>query len=326
MRPSFEQAILKSTAASAITGKTRIQSLWSGYGEISRLFLAGSETNSVVIKHVVLPKEVNHPRGWNTSYSHQRKVTSYQVEMHWYQHYESTCALFCRVPKLLHCESAGSEHLMVLEDLNEAGFPDRKQHLNTPEIYACLRWLANFHAAFLNQKPKGLWEVGTYWHLDTRPDEWDAMEQGSLKKYAHAIDARLKQARYQTLVHGDAKVANFCFTNPQSEVAAVDFQYVGGGCGIKDVAYFLGSCLDEDALAAREVELLAFYFKALETAFEKHNGQVDFDEIEQEWRSLYAFAWADFNRFLLGWMPAHQKLHRYSKRLSELAIEQLNKR
>jgi len=29
----------------------------------------------------------------------------------------------------------------------------------------------------------------------------------------------------------------------QDEVALVDFQYVGGGVGVKGVAYFVGSCL-----------------------------------------------------------------------------------
>ena len=29
----------------------------------------------------------------------------------------------------------------------------------------------HFHASFLNEAPDGLWPVGTYWHLETRPDE-----------------------------------------------------------------------------------------------------------------------------------------------------------
>jgi Ser/Thr protein kinase RdoA (MazF antagonist) len=59
---------------------------------------------------------------------------------------------------------------------------------------------------------------------------------------AAVIDQVLNNCSYQTIVHGDAKLANFCFSK-EGAVSAVDFQYVGGGCGMKDVAYFLGSCL-----------------------------------------------------------------------------------
>ena len=59
------------------------------------------------------------------------------------------------------------------------------------------------------------------------------------------------------LAHGDAKVANFCFTNDQHAVAAVDFQYVGGGIGTQDVIYFLGSfCSEAERMQARRTLLV----------------------------------------------------------------------
>jgi hypothetical protein len=51
---------------------------------IVRYGLEGSEYKSVVIKHVRLPYQSQHPRGWNTDLSHQRKIKSYHVEMAWY--------------------------------------------------------------------------------------------------------------------------------------------------------------------------------------------------------------------------------------------------
>ena len=71
------------------------------------------------------------------------------------------------------------------------------------------------------------------------------MQNADLKKAAQGIDKRLQSARFQTLVHGDAKLANFCFSDV-GQVAAVDFQYVGKGCGMKDVAYFISSCFNEE--------------------------------------------------------------------------------
>jgi hypothetical protein len=60
---------------------------------------------------------------------------------------------------------------MVLEDLDDSCFPVRKDSASMREIQVCLQWLANFHAAFIGEIPVGLWPVGTYWHLETRPDE-----------------------------------------------------------------------------------------------------------------------------------------------------------
>ena len=64
---------------------------------------------------------------------------------------------------------------------------------------------------------------------------------------APELDRRLRAARFQTLVHGDAKPANFCFDARRGAVAAVDFQYVGGGCGMKDVAYLLSGEREDKA-------------------------------------------------------------------------------
>jgi Ser/Thr protein kinase RdoA (MazF antagonist) len=166
--------------------------------------------------------------------------------------------------------------------------------------------------------------VGTYWHLDTRPDELAALEDRDLKAAASAIDQTLNSARYQTLVHGDAKLANFCFSRSGDQVAAVDFQYVGGGCGMKDVAYFIGSCLYEDECERHEEALLDYYFDLLAKALVQRESAVDAAALEQEWRSLYPVAWTDFHRFMKGWSPGHWKIHSYSERLAREVVAQLS--
>lgn len=264
MNEYFESAVAQATGATDIVRGEAIQSLWSGYGEIVRYALGGSEYESVVVKHVRLPVGARHPRGWNTDRSHQRKVRSYQVEIAWYEHWSNRCGEPCRVPRCLAVESKDDEVLMVLEDLDASGFSERRSTVSDADVRACLSWLAHFHATFLNEVPSGLWECGTYWHLDTRPDELQALEDRALKSAAQEIDRRLKACPYQTIVHGDAKLANFCFADNGQTVAAVDFQYVGGGCGMKDVAYFIGSCLDEEQCARQEEALLEFYFKELD--------------------------------------------------------------
>jgi len=321
MDEKLKQIVLDATGASAAFREEVIQSLWSGYGEIVRIRLHEADVDSVILKHVIFPTETDHPRGWNSNRSHQRKVHSYEVEMTWYHDYAARCGEACRVPNCLISETIGNDHIMILEDLDAAGYPQRRGMLDKHDVLACLKWLAHFHAEFMGENPDHLWPVGTYWHLATRPDELEAMHDNALKEAAPEIDRILNRCRFKTFVHGDAKVANFCFSRDGSGVAAVDFQYVGGGCGMKDVAYLLGSCLDEQQHESWEPELLNEYFRELKQALAGKS--VDFEALEREWRSLYPITVADFHRFLLGWMPSHWKVNDYNSRITREVIARL---
>jgi len=323
MNDDFLEITRQACNADSIYKIEDIQSLWSGYGKIMRYGLNGSAFHSVIVKHVNFPDQHNHPRGWNTDLSHQRKVHSYQVETLWYQNWSSLCDNDCRVPKCLGLESHQDEVLIVLEDLDDSGFPKRKNSVTMAEMQTCLHWLANFHATFMQYEPSGLWPIGTYWHLDTRPEEFAALNDLPLKNAAQQIDQILRQSPYQTFVHGDAKLANFCFSKDGHQVAAVDFQYVGGGCGMKDVAYFIGSCLYEEDCEKYESELLDYYFKQLTLALAEKRPSIDVNAVEENWRSLYPIAWTDFHRFVKGWSPGHWKIHGYSERLARQVIDNL---
>ena len=320
MNQAFRQFVLDVTEAESITSEELIQTLWSGYGELVRVGLSGGKENTAIVKYIVLPDQTNHPRGWNTSRSHERKIKSYDVEMHWYHDWSHRCDDSCRVPVSYASESHENERIIILEDLDNAGYGLRKQDLTYDEVLVCLKWLANFHATFLQETPVGLWQTGTYWHLATRPDELAAMEHMPLKNAATRIDATLSDCKYQTFVHGDAKVANFCFSLDGTKVAAVDFQYVGGGCGMKDVAYLLGSCLSGKQCAQWDEALLDFYFEELQLALSVRGKKIDFENLQAEWRPMYAFAWADFYRFLLGWMPTHKKVNFYCEQMADKVL------
>ncbi len=316
MNSHFSDYLLKITNSSKYIELEIIQSLWSNYGKISRYQLDSPELETVVIKFINLSKPSTHPRGWNTSTSHQRKVKSYEIETHWYEEWSQDCNTNCRIPKLIGSFENKSDQWIILEDLNPT-FPLRKYDLNIDEVKVCLKWLANFHGTFMGREPKGLWKVGTYWNLETRPDEWKLIAHAELKSKAHLIDDLLNQCKHQTIVHGDAKLANFCFSENGEQVAAVDFQYVGGGCGMKDVAYFLGSCLSGGECKRYEDELLSFYFTQLESAINFSDTKNVFEDLEEEWRRMYPIACTDFNRFLFGWMPTHQKLNAYNMSMME---------
>lgn len=325
------EATLSALAAGPWTDVGTIQSLWSGYGRLARW--SHPEIGSVVVKHVRPPERPEHPRGWAGDLGHRRKLESYRIEPTFYREWSHACGDGCRVPRFLGSETSGTESVLVLEDLDAAGFPGRRRApIGRRERDACIRWLADFHATFLGRAPDGLWASGTYWHLRTRPDELEALDDPTLRDAAPAIDAELASSPWQTLVHGDAKLANFCFSPDGGRVAAVDFQYVGGGCGMKDLAYFVGSCLADEDCARQEGEILDVYFERLRSALQDSPGSRLADdrapdaawaELEADWRRLYPFAWADFHRFLKGWSPGHWKDGETAERMVRRVLREL---
>ncbi|MDN3651800.1 phosphotransferase [Thalassotalea ponticola] len=309
-----------------------LQSLWSGYGKIVRYYNSQDDV-SVVAKQIQLPDTLNHPRGWSSNTSHQRKVTSYQVERDFYQ-YVAPLLSHCRLPRLLHSFGDMPDLVLVLEDLDQAGFNKRYVALddNIPlsAIRLCLHWLAQLHGQGLllthsttqsnNQALSHLWTTGCYWHLATRQDEFNSMAEQPLKRCAKRLDLALSNARFQTVVHGDAKIANFCFAQDDSAVAAVDFQYTGLGVGVRDVMYLFTSCLDQTALELHHQSLLDYYFDCLQRVIAATSIGLNGAELEAEWRSLYLVCWADFHRFLIGWSPDHYKINAFMQKMSEQAL------
>ena len=317
--------IRRATGARRVLPPDNVQSLWSGYGAILRFGLEGGAWPSVIVKRVAAPEATAHPRGWDGDHGHRRKLRSYAVEQMFYRDHAHHCGADCRVPRCLAAEEWDDQRLMVLEDLDAAGFPLRHEALGREGLGRCLDWLAHLHATFMDREPTGLWPEGSYWHLATREAEWAAIDDPELKAGAAAIDARLCGARHRTLVHGDAKVANFCFSADGRAVAAVDFQYVGGGCGMRDVAYCIGSAVDEATQAAWEAELLDGYFATLGAALTARGWSGDVAALEAEWRELLPVAQADFHRFLAGWAPGHWKLNRRSERITRAVLAALNR-
>ncbi|MCG9575798.1 aminoglycoside phosphotransferase family protein [Vibrio tubiashii] len=295
-----------------------LQTLWGGYGELVRLYV---DNTSVIVKHVLLPKPKHHPKGWNTDVSHQRKLRSYQVELNWYQFAAKRC--HAKVPATIMVKQHEQELLLVMEDLQQVGFTEVVTTPNQHHLSACLGWLANFHAQHIGHQGEGLWEVGTYWHLATRADELQALSDVGLKARAEQIDSVLQNAPFTTLVHGDAKLANFCFTPDGKNAAAVDFQYIGKGCAMKDVALFMSSAVEPQQCAEMEAWILDEYFAALRLALQTHQPHLSAEEVEAAWRPLFAIAWADFQRFVKGWSPEHWKINDYTERLKDRALEML---
>lgn len=317
---SFYQKIGDNLKLGQLSEVEVIQTLWSGYGELVRLIF---QEQSIIVKHITLPKPSNHPRGWNSDHSHKRKLHSYQVEVNWYQHFSVDIDERCPFPQGFNCFQTPNEWLIVMEDLATSGLTYTTAYADQAHLETSLTWLANFHAKYMNTKSALLWETGTYWHLETRLDELKALKDSKLKTFAKRIDDTLKLATYQTIVHGDAKLANFCFSDDASRCGAVDFQYVGHGCGMKDVAYFISSAVEPETCEGKEKWLLDTYFGALKAALHHYQPHMNADAVEREWRPLFAVAWADFQRFIKGWSPTHYKINPYTESLTHKALHYL---
>lgn len=319
--PALADLVKRATGADTVALDQRLQSLWGGYGELWRGELThGATVTRAVVKHV-------RPPPGDVSRSHRRKLRSYEVEHAFYERYAARCGEppICRVPRPIRLLHENGGWLFVLEDLDASGFSERRAHAQPADISATLRWLAGFHARFLGIEPDGLWRVGTYWQLATRPDELGRMKHAALRRAAPAVDAALNAARFKTLVHGDAKLENVCFASARgADVALVDFQYVGGGVGVKDVAYFLSSCLSPRECESLVPAYLDDYFRALESAVAANAIDVDVRELEREWRALFPLAWIDFYRFLLGWAPGQLDDDPYSERLTSEVLARLS--
>ena len=152
------QTICQITGAKSCGLGDVIQSLWSGYGVIQRVQLDLPDHPTAIVKHIDLSQARENRRGWSGDVSHNRKVRSYEIEKRFYETYATNCSpKFCRVPKLIGAfeKDDGAGYLLVLEDLDAAGFNVHKRQVSKSDLNACLHWLANFHATFMGSSPEG---------------------------------------------------------------------------------------------------------------------------------------------------------------------------
>ncbi len=291
-----------------------LTSLWSGCGQIVKCQL---DEQACVIKAIKVPDHINHPKIKQSNFALNRKRDSYHVEYAFYKQFSHKLPKQAAAIECIKAINKGDEFALVFKDFSKQGY----SQATTENIKAILKWLAHFHAfhlnafhlnAFhLNAKFDGLWQQGSYWHLDTRPDEFHNLpEKSDIKKAASLLNSALKQCDYKTLIHGDAKLANFA-ANSQGHILGYDFQYVGAGVGVIDVMYFMTSCMDDSELHKHAQSYLDYYFSQLKQALSDYQPHINADDVVTQWAHLWSVAWADFYRFLLGWSPEHKKVNSY---------------
>lgn len=275
--------------------------LWAGMGHIYDVSLLGGQ------HHVIVKRVSPQPRSQLRSIGDRRKADSYQVEASFYDSFAPRLINDhnLSIPRPYHVERGGEDGQQVTICMSRV--EGRELH-GTEAARATMSWLATLHAATWGEENAdamvsgGLQAVGSYWHLDTRPEEHENMSrkgwEGRLYRAARAISDRLKRDDMQCIIHGDAKDANMlwkkCGNDDRIEVSMYDFQYCGKAPPTVDLAYFLCVAADNDKEA-----LLEFYHQELVLKLES-SSNIDPPTLSDLKESL-SLAYCDFARFMCGW-------------------------
>jgi len=295
-----------------------VQSLWGGMGHIYKVSVLKKDKSNEIISPLVI-KHVAPPRK-SMSSGDQRKADSYQVECNFYERVAPRLiadhGLSLPEPYWVErdCGKGKNEIVIAMSFVEEDSSGSSlysspgSQEDEDSAMKAVLTWLATLHAAFWGREraeqivqQAGLQPCGSYWHLDTRPDEHASMPnrgwEGRLKNAARAIDERLKRDPLQCIIHGDAKEANILVSkNKQSKqtfVTLCDFQYCGMGAATKDLAYFFCSSVSPDD----ERSALEFYLQQLTNRLPNDVTPPTMEELHDS----LELAYCDFYRFMAGW-------------------------
>jgi thiamine kinase-like enzyme len=254
----------------SVKSVSQIATLWGGMGSIVRL-QCGMETPGKSATMIAKRIRCSNPR----SFGDKRKAASYQVEASFYG--SEACRQLCEKHvccRGLHTHDDGNGSITIMM----TPLPNPSLHCMEGETAkAAVRSVARLHAYFWGNAKStyavekiGLAAQGTYWYLDTRPDEYEFIDGRSgisrkLKKAARGIDRALKEHDYQTICHGDLKACNMSASKDPSYATFVDFQYLGRACPAKDLAYIFvcGMDVDEDFEERQEDELLRLYIDEL---------------------------------------------------------------
>ncbi len=289
--------------AGHVTRVAPVQSLWAGYGSIYAVETAGSNDDRLIVKHFTPPA---HRRIGDDSEDHRRKLRSYSVERVFYERLSRKLIdAGCIVPECLGCiEGDDGSIAIVMRDLGARyGRYDvrRGNCLTIEEGKRLLSYLARFHAVFWNVRlPEGLWEEGCFWQLGTRMDELPHLDNswrrwGLDRAMAMEIHERVVHLPHRTILHGDAKAANFFWF--KDHVGGYDLQYTGGGSPMRDIAYMLGCSMQEHLISAHEEALLRHYHGELTSLLSpEHAADYTFEKMQE----AYDLCVTDLVRFMCG--------------------------
>jgi hypothetical protein len=171
---------------------------------------------------------------------------------------------------------------LLLDDASPSLPGIQAEGCTVEQAASCLRNLIGLHAPTWNDP--GLWELAFLMRSDAGTASMMAQVMSTatdafLERYAEDLNGEDRQTLHDVLalierwqlkrsgpfaaLHGDYRLDNLLFEPGTGDVTAVDWQTAAIGPPLRDVAYFLGTCLHVESRRAHEIDLVKHYHDSL---------------------------------------------------------------
>ena len=212
-------------------------------------------------------------------------IAAYEREVLFYQRLAHRTSLPTPTCHYSDIDTATGMHILLLEDLGSAGVGSRVAGCSAGQAEMAIHQIAGFHAAWWESSlleeldwlrgfardPVAIRDAHERWWPDFLRQAGDRLPDGIREIGERIGDHRAKMMQRpqgtspRTLRHGDYMLDNLVFGTPRggAPITVIDWQRMGIGSGIGDVAYFLGENLYPETRRAVEMGLLGDYHRIL---------------------------------------------------------------
>ncbi len=223
-----------------------------------------------------------------------RRLHSYEVEVRWYERFAARAKI--RVP---HCYftrlDAAGDFVLLMEDVAPARAGDQLAGGTAAQVRLAISEIAHLHNFRWNDPAL----VGIDWLNYTRGNrgflrefiaqcypEWRRRYAGRLDREVLEMGAALvaRLERYfgdrgapLAITHNDLRLDNILFTDAAGRAVIVDWQTIGAGAPMSDVAYCIGTSFADPALrAGAEAGLVEHYVSLLTGSYDGERAWRDY--------------------------------------------------
>ena len=236
-----------------------------------------------------------------------RMQSFYKREYDYYRHLAPDAPV--RSPRLLYgaWEDRGHRFVLVLEDLAGMRPGDHFAGATPDQARCAIRALARLHGRYWNDvgrpplsdrfdttgwKVRPLLQILYLAFLVPTLERFGGFFSGEMRRTAEAYGPRvadhvagIASSAPLTFIHGDYRLDNLFFGAGPEDIALIDWQVSGLGCGLYDVAFFLGASVTVEVRREIERDALQEYTDiVVETGGEKAQ-EFTFDECWRLYRS-----------------------------------------